>query len=111
MSKSSRDCGECDGEGFVEDGERTVDTRLVLVRCPTCRGTGESHEIAEEDDEGEDEEGNVLHEHSYNGPFADPSLDDRSRSAMRAILNHYGLPLHCATLRRRGEGILQAHPR
>jgi hypothetical protein len=52
-----------------------------------------------------------LHEHSYNGPFADPSLDDRSRSAMRAILNHYGLPLHCATLRRRGEGILQAHPR
>ncbi len=50
-------CASCGGDGWIEDPERTVDTRLVTVECPTCRGTGEAPEITEEDDETEDEEG------------------------------------------------------
>lgn len=52
-----KDCPTCDGTGRVEDTERTVDTRLVLVKCQDCEGSGE---VVCEDEDAEDEEGKVL---------------------------------------------------
>lgn len=54
-----KECAVCNGTGRVEDDERSVDTRLVLVPCWLCDGRGELDEDLngdEEDGDGEEED-------------------------------------------------------